>query len=192
MVNFHLKNNSSTLGLGTATSTSPLSVFNLPKLTSNLTENPFLKPKSINSILNLKNLEISESPEKSENWTVDLRSALNVDKTPFIKKTDDKPKVEKEVFVARFIECDIKPILEKNITQHCQIDISSLLKLNVAGRNKIGSKFGRVFCVKYRHKFMPYSVKHEFYPKNKLAPYNFKDMSPDDKTLKHIAMGFRK
>lgn len=188
MANFHLKNNPTTLG---ASSSSP-SVFNLPKLTSNLSENPFLKPKSINSILNLKNLEVSESPVKPENWTVDLRSALNFDKTPLIKKTDDKPKIEKEIFVARFIECDIKPILEKNITQHCQIDISSLLYLEFEGRNKISSKFGKVFCVKYRDKFTPYSVKHDFCPKNKLTPYNFKDMSPDDKTLRHIAMGSRK
>lgn len=184
MANFHLKNSPANSGA------SPL--FSLPKFTSNLSENPFLKPKSISSILNLKNLEVSENPVKPENWTVDLRSALNFDKTAQIKKTDEKPKIEKEIFVARFIECDIKPILEKNITQHCQIDISSLLTLKFEGRNIQVSPFGKVFCVKYRDKFTPYSVKHEFYPKNKLVPYNFKDLSPDDKTLRHIAMGFRK
>lgn len=182
MANFHLNNSPASSGA------SPL--FSLPKFTSNLSENPFLKPKSINSILNLKNLEVSENPVKPDSWTVDLRSALNVDKTP-TKKTDEKPKVEKEIFVARFIECDIKPMLEKNITQHCQIDISSLLTLEFEGKNKV-SPFGKVFCVKYRHKFSPYSVKHEFHPKNKLIPYNFQDLSPDDKTLRHIAMGFRK
>lgn len=113
----------------------------------------------------------------SENFVVDLRSALVTEHDKIIVPT----KVLPEKFDIKFVDCDAKPskFLLPILTQNCEIDISDVLNKTLLNRTKQTTAFGKILCSRFRCKEQPY-VKHGFNPKHAVIPFKFD-------TLNHLA-----
>lgn len=197
---FHLKTNTPTFALPKLSSSpilvgsggSPLSIQSggLPSLTPH--------QESLQKIMNLRKMTLSESEEKNSlpNETesdlplkIDLTSALSTDTrlpNPNRKPINVIPDDMHDIFIPQFIECDIVPLLEQQITHDCEIDISSLLDEILVGKTVNSSKFGKILCKKYRLRELQY-IKHSFDVKSRINSFNFGTPSPDDVTLAFLA-----
>lgn len=182
LANFHLNNTtqmSSNIGDG-----SPGSKFKLPKLSfSNKTVSTASIQKSLPNFNSIKKSsekeEIVKDSEISneQNWKIDLSSAIQ-DKINLPIVTKESP-AKTKIIIPQYIETDLKPFLENQITQHCEIDSTSILNKFLKIRKKKSTNFGKIFSKSYRLKHIP-QVKHEFIKKNKIKCYKFSEPSPDD------------
>lgn len=162
LANFHLRTNATQ---PTGPGMKP-PAFNLPKLASsslgnsdkNLSKSPLAL--SLEKIMELKNLSFREtsvelsanSPITNQNWIVDLTSALK--NSEGIPPTQPyPPKVKEptpEIIIPRFIECDIEPLLENQITHDCEIDCSSILGDRLVIGSGTKTRFAGILCRRYR------------------------------------------
>lgn len=113
----------------------------------------------------------------SENFVVDLRSALVTEHDEIIVPT----KVLPEQFDIKFVDCDAKPskFSLPILAQNCEIDISDVLNKTLVNRTKHTTAFGKILCSRFRCQGQPY-IKHGFNPNHVVIPFKFD-------TLNHLA-----
>lgn len=174
--------------------------FIIPKLnsalkTDNLT-NKIGTPHelSMQKIMALKELKISNisksnQPTDSSQQIVDLSTALRTGNVPILAPTSIPTD---ENFQPKFIDCEILTNFLPTITRDCEIDVSHVLVRNVTKyRTNRKSKFGKVFCSKFRNLNVPY-VDHNFSRRNVVEAFSFLSPSPCDLILKHVALSTQK